>query len=328
MIRILHDTDEGYPFLSELLPGQSIRHFSPKIKQKCLSWIAGSWNILRLSKKNDIIICVYDFQAILCYWLGILTFRRRKILAINLLLKLKNSWRNKIATYLYKVALKSDNFIATVTTEDYGNRMLQHLKINKPFPVLRDVFYSSYLREFSTFEGDGSVFCGGRNGRDWDFMFRLASMMPDIHFNIVAPKTIFKKNLNIPQNLTLLSEIPYEEFENILAKSSVVALPLDTEAPAGLIVLFQAAALKKPLIITDTISSRAYISDDRGYALENNLPDWVDTISSILQNPEIGRKKAETLLEFLKTECSEFSFINGIEKIIQPWLTSNQQNPS
>ena len=41
-------------------------------------------------------------------------------------------------------------------------------------------------------------------------------------------------------------------------------MPLDTEAPAGLIALFQAATYGKMVITTDTVTTREYFSGDRG----------------------------------------------------------------
>ncbi len=324
MIRILHDKDEGYPFMSQLRPDISTRHFSSRSRHKILSWIAGSWNIIRKSKKNDIIVCVYDFQAVLCHWFAKLTLRKRRILAINILLKQKDTLKNKIAKFLYRDAIRSPRFIATVTSAHYGRQLCDWLNVDKEFPILRDVFYSSYLPDQSPETFDGTVFCGGRNGRDWDFMIRVAMAMPQVRFNIVAPAEIAQKYSGLPPNISMLSDIPYSQFLDLLAKSSLVALPLDTQAPAGLIVIFQAAAHLKPVITTDTVSSRAYITPDFGYAKQNDLQQWIETITYILEHPDASRQKTLSLLKFLQTECSETSYIKRIEEIIRPWTEMNQ----
>jgi glycosyltransferase involved in cell wall biosynthesis len=48
--------------------------------------------------------------------------------------------------------------------------------------------------------------------------------------------------------------------------SGIIALPLNTEAPAGLIVLFTAGLMHKPVVSTNNITMREYItSGESGY---------------------------------------------------------------
>ena len=97
---------------------------SPKCSRLIVGWLKGCLSALRQSYRNDTIVCWYDFQAVLCYWLAKLSFRQRKIVCINLLLKDKASTKNKVVAWLYKKALKSKHFVASVTSVEYG----KHLK--------------------------------------------------------------------------------------------------------------------------------------------------------------------------------------------------------
>jgi hypothetical protein len=93
-------------------------------------------------------------------------------------------------------------------------------------------------------------------------------------------------------------------------------LPLDTEAPAGLIVMFQAAANHKMVITTKTVTTEEYINKDRGVLLENFIVDWSKTIEYYLNNEVETTTKAECLYYYLKTECSEDKFIEGIKSML------------
>ena len=133
-------------------------------------------------------------------------------------------------------------------------------------------------------------------------------MPKDIYVNF---KSRFTPNINAK------CDVAYFEFMKTLCTSSLVCLPLDTEAPAGLIVMFQAAANEKLVITTNTVTTKEYISADRGVLLPNDVQQWTNAIEYYLKNSEERRDYAENLKSFLQTECSEQIFVDNIKKMIQ-----------
>lgn len=318
MIHILYDTPGGYPFIAELLDREHIRHDTPAKSSDILSWLAGSWNAVQKSRRGDTIVTLYDFQGVLCYWIARLCLKQRKVIAVNILLKHKDTLRNRLATYLYRKALGSPDFTATVTTESYGRWLSGKLGLKKPLILLRDVYYDSYgdvATKTGTSDG-GYVFCGGRNGRDWSFIHRLAEAMPGTRFHFVMPSQVFDTFDRKLPNVTYHCNIPVESFNRLLAGASIVALPLDTDAPAGLIVVFQAAAHAKPIVITDTISTHDYISDNKGYGLPNDINLWRDTISSIMADPVEPAERVRNLKSFITQNCSQQKYVDSLREII------------
>lgn len=69
---------------------------------------------VKRTKSGDTIVCWYDFMGVLCWWLSKLTNKKIKVIAINILLKDKNTTKNKVAKYLYKKALCSNSFAARI----------------------------------------------------------------------------------------------------------------------------------------------------------------------------------------------------------------------
>lgn len=287
-----------------------------------MTWIAGAWKAVRVSQKDDVIVSLYDFQGILCYWIGLLTFRRRKIVAINILLKEKHSLRNKIAAFLYKTALRSKYVKTTASTYAYRMKISERIAPKYPISILPDVFYESYLAPSpSDLHSESDyVFSGGRNGRDWQLLIDTANLIPEVSFKISLPtlekEKLERDNTNIPENIEFFCDITTTQFTRLLSGSALVALPLDTQAPAGLIVLFQAGACEKPIVITDTDSTHDYISDGRGFGLDNTPDKWAEKIREILANPTKAKKNANRLKEFLILECNETNYVDKIEKIV------------
>ena len=320
MVYLLFDNpgDKGkVSFISQMIHGEVNEIYSPKSKRLIVGWLKGCKYALEVSHSYDTIVCWYDFQAILCYWLCRFTFKRRKIVCVNLLLKDKDSVKNKIVTWLYRKALNSKRVIASVTSTEYGTHLKERLGINKKLFLLHDVFHESYLykREFHVIPN--SVFCGGRNGRDWKFMIEVAKVMPHVRFHLVMPKIIYEEFQNeLPDNVIAKYNLSMEDFMKEMYSCEIVALPLDTEAPAGLIVLFQAAANMKYIITTDTMTTREYLSDGRGCLLPNDVDIWAKGICEKLGSTKSNFMASEKLLNFLKAECSEEKFVEGVESMI------------
>lgn len=289
--------------------------FSPKDKKLFVAWTKGVKATLAQTTDNDTIVCWYDFQAILCYWFALLTFRHRKIVCVNLLLKDKNTLKNKVVSWLYKKALNSKHFVASVTSVEYGEYLKKRLGVKRLF-LLHDVFHETYKHTEVVQIVSNTVFCGGRNGRDWQFMIEVARSMPNVDFHLVMPQSTYDECKNVlPSNVYAKFNLSMEEFMREMCSCEIVALPLDTEAPAGLIVLFQAAANMKYIITTDTMTTREYLGDGRGCLVENNIEIWVNAINQRLGTENI--EASSQLLKFLETECSERKFIEGIESMIK-----------
>lgn len=320
MIYLLLDNikdKERLAFIQKLITSNTELVISPLCRKQIVSWIIGCVTVIVKSNCNDTIICWYDFQAVLCYWLAKLSFRQRKLVCINLLLKDKASTKNKVVAWLYKKALKSKHFVASVTSVEYGKHLKNRLGIDKKLFLLHDVFQENYKTNGCMDVHPNTVFCGGRNGRDWKFMIEVAKLMPHVLFHLVMPKETYDEYQHeLPSNVVAKYNLSMNDFMKEMCSSEIVALPLDTEAPAGLIVLFQAAANMKYIITTDTMTTREYLSDGRGCLLPNDVEVWKKAINEKLGNVKSNIIASEKLLNFLESECSERKFVEGVETMI------------
>lgn len=320
MIYLLFDNPNDkkkLSFITTTFSSKVKQIYSPKRNKLIIGWLLGCLKVLKLSQKDDTIVCWYDFQAVLCYWLAKISFNQRKIVCINLLLKDKSSMKNKVVSWLYKKALKSKHFVASVTSVEYGIHLKERLGINKELFLLHDVFHEDYKVNASLDVCPNTVFCGGRNGRDWKFMIEVAKAMPHVQFHLVMPKVTYDEYQHeLPSNVVASYNISMEDFMKEMCSCEIVALPLDTEAPAGLIVLFQAAANMKYIITTDTMTTREYLSDGRGCLLPNDVDVWAKGICEKLGSTKANFMASEKLLNFLKTECTEEIFVEGVESMV------------
>lgn len=294
-----------------LIPVRPPRLFKGKKQQ----WLTGVLKVLFQSRKGDRILFLYDFQAVLAWWFCRFTGMKREFFCLNLLLDQSGSFRNRLVSKLYCKALQDKHFYATVTSVSYGQWLNAALGTDAKFELLRDVYHASYAVSPGSCSSD--VFCGGRNGRDWDFYFELASSMPDVSFVAVMPSDFRSRyEGRKPENMQLFFDMPEETFGATMAASSVVCLPLTKQAPAGLIVLFQAAGNRKPVIMSDTVTTQAYGSHGRGILLGKELTEWQRAIRDCLKSRDKAQEMALRLLAFCETECSEAQFVGVIDEML------------
>lgn len=308
--------NNAYSFVTVRFAGRLVEVRPPEIlKSRKAQWFTGALKVLHRTRRSDRIVFLFDFQAVIAWWICRLTFRKRRFICVNLLLDQKDSFKNRIVSALYRKALASPDFTATVTSLEYGSWLNSRLGVNASYILMRDVYHGDYAVTPAPHRYD--VFCGGRNGRDWEFYRQLAASMPGLEFVAVmpsAPESGFSRQC--PANLHIMSDIRDSEFLEAMSASSLVCLPLTKQAPAGLIVLFQAAANRKPVVITDTVTSREYCRDGRGILIENRLNLWQDAIGRCLGTPSDSEAMAGRLHDFCESECSEENYLRVLEDLL------------
>lgn len=263
-------------------------------------------DMIKRSADGDTIICWFDFMAVLCWWLCKMQFKKRKIIALNILLKDKDTAKNKLAKILYKSVLKSKDVQATVTSRKYGEHLNEMLGIKKEYFLLHDIYHGVYSIDYKGNVIPNTVFCGGRNGRNWDFLIEIAKAMPEVTFNCVMPRDKWEQYKDsFSNNMVVKSDIPEKEFLEFMCQSQMVVMPLDTEAPAGLIAFYQAAANGKMSITSDTVTTREYFAESKGALCGGNVDDWKDKIQYYLQHPADADACAVKFKKHLERECSE-----------------------
>ena len=307
-------------FLVDGLKAKGIRTdyiLTPETKSKLLNWSAGAIKAIIKSNRRDVILCNYDFQAVLCYWLCWITFRKRRIVAINILLKEKNTIRNKIVTWMYRIALHDEKWMkATVTSIGYGEKIQRRLHVSNGFPLVRDWY--GYSGKEKPYDNKGKrIFCGGSNGRDWDKVIRIAKLMPDYHFLLVMPSAFKKKYGNFRlKNVNLRFDLPFEQFISALSQSTFVLLPVDTDAPAGLVVMFQAAFLGRLVFTNSNSVLKEYIGEDNGIMIDGGENDYVSAIQYYQEHTSEACDKVCNFQHFLQNNCSEDLYCESIYKIL------------
>ena len=319
-----HDRWDNQYLLKELGEENVKCIYSTDYKQWILRhWrhFGGSLRAVKQSKAGDTIIAWHYLQAVLAWWICLLTFRRRNFISLNILLKTDKTLKNRLHRFLCKRAFQAKNFKATVTSEPYGLWLNEQLGINVNYTLLRDVYHDYYSTPQNRENRNRNiVFCGGASGRDWELMLQIVKSMPDLRFYMIMPGHEYKPfvkrhSKDIPENVIVDHDLPYKDFMFRLCQSSLVVLPLAINAPAGLTVMFQAAGNHRMVITSDTEAMR-------GYFLPNQLcgkdyRDWCDKIRFYLRHDEERIAEANRFHQFVTIQCTEHIYAQTVKKVIE-----------
>lgn len=275
--------------------------------------------IMSETKKDDVLIFWYDFMGIFFWWLCKIYFAKRNIVILNILLKDKKSIKNRVAKVLYKKVLHDTNVISTVTSGEYGKWINNVLKVEKEHVLLHDIYYGD-AEEEEVVQTEYTIFCGGRNGRDWEMFAQITKQIPNIDFVCVMPQKEYEKyKFVFGANVKTFFDVGERVFCDLIKQSAMVIMPLDTEAPAGLISIFQAASYHKLIITSDTVTTREYVTDNRGVRC-NSINDWCENILYFLEHSDDAKALASNLCIFLNAECSKEIYSRKLLEIVSKFF--------
>lgn len=259
-----------------------------------LHYLKFCWNIINETTQNDILVFRLDMLAIMAWWLSKLTFKNRQILCINIMLKESHGLKGILTRYAYKYPLNSKQFKATITSNYFGDRISKYLQLDnskEKLLLLNDDYGNISELECEFLDNGKTVFCGGNNGRDWNMVMEVASKMPSVLFKVVMPQKTYKNFIGkTPTNVELFTNLSSHEFFDLQRECSVTFLPLTTQAPAGLIVVFSAALMKKVIVISDTICSQEYVENEVSGLLGSSVDCFVELIHKGLGNLNLRKK--------------------------------------
>lgn len=123
------------------------------------------------------------------------------------------------------------------------------------------------------------VFTGGEANRNWQLVFDLAEQLPYLNFCCVARRRFFSFEKRLPKNLEMHFDLPLTGFFQLMSKCTIVLIPIkERDNPAGLLLLFDAAVMGKPILSSDTPYIRQFVADVADQVIFQNEKDAVEKL--------------------------------------------------
>ncbi len=159
----------------------------------------------------------------------------------------------------------------------------------------------------------GDYICAlGSQARDYETLVEAMKKLKHIKLVIVATEENMK-GLDVPENVTVYSGIPFEKAMNILTHSKFMVLPLrDSVVPCGHGSIVSAMFHRKAIIITDSSGVYDYIkNDETGLFYEaRNSDDLAAKITHLMEDSVKLKRLTEASYEFAYENCTEKAAVN------------------
>ena len=112
------------------------------------------------------------------------------------------------------------------------------------------------------------------------------------------------EGLILPQNIEFHYGLSFDQFTSMLNDSKLVVIPLkDVQYACGQIVLLQAFAAGKPVIVTKTAGIWDYVEDRKTayFVSPGNPEELVTTILSLLNNRDLRKSLGRNARKMVET---------------------------
>lgn len=276
-------------------------------------------NAFKVSSEGEIIICWNFTTSIPVGLINRILFRKRKIIALNIIAPAYSKKIEKIKNKIFYCALNQKELLITVNSAELIKSYSERFELSyDKFFVLSDPIDSNY-KSLNFKVKKSYVFCGGEARRDWMSMIESASLTPEISYIFVARKKHFNFKNVLPENIKLLLDISAEEYYKLFEQSTIVVLPLMDDKPAGLINLLRAGMMSIPVVSSDTPSVRNYIrQNESGMLVSKNDPkDFANILRVLFENTSEQQRLAKNLKLTLIENFSEQIYITRLIQIIE-----------
>ena len=158
------------------------------------------------------------------------------------------------------------------------------------------------------------VLAAGRSARDYGTLFD-AVRGRDIRVRVVCDNADALAGLDVPPNAVVLRNCYGTAYLDELAGASLVAVPLTvSDISAGQMVMIQAMAFGKPLIVTRTPTTEEYVTDNVQALLvpRGDSAAMRSTIEGLLSSPDLLDQLGRAGLRIFEEKFSMRSYVRNV----------------
>ncbi len=164
------------------------------------------------------------------------------------------------------------------------------------------------------------AFSAGRSSRDYELLIQVFSSLP-YPLRIACDYLPGLDVAKLPANVTLLRDCYDDKYMRELGGARLVVIPIKSESiSAGQMVLLQAMAVRKPIIITRTATTAEYVPDDESTALlvdKGDAGGLRKAVEKAWNDRHLAHKLGENAFTAFQERFSIAAYIRNIVSAIQ-----------
>ncbi len=281
------------------------------------SHIINALRIFFLRKEYDLIITgIFQVSEFFGFFQYLFPKSRKKHLIIDFMLDEERKtpfWQAKV--YLQKRAFGQADKILVFSREearDYSKRFSIPVEKFTFIPYHTNVITPEYIPP-----GDEAiVFSAGRSGRDYRTFVAAVKDIPCKAIILCDKENL--EGIKVPDNCTVYYTMPHSEYLEILKKAVIVAIPLGKYVRSmGLMVMLEAMAYGKAVVITKGKSNVEYVADNKNaiFSKCGDYKDMREKILYLLNNEKKRESIAKRALNDVKENWTFEIFVDNLFSI-------------
>jgi glycosyltransferase involved in cell wall biosynthesis len=265
----------------------------------------------RTPSSTVLIVSIMHAAYLAVAWLLLAVGRRRPLYLMNFYVHSRSEWKifrfvmRRLLTDAVGISVQSPNErefyreLSKRVTLDYVPYGQDQRPDWEPSPHLAQLARGRY------------VFTGGYTNRDYPTLVRVAAQMPDVRFVLVCSRhNAFDRQT--PQNVTVKEDVSYRDFHALLARATVVVVPLQRDAgSSGQMVALAGMSYGVPVVYTDfSTIAQYFVPDVTGVPVPCGDVDAITrAITGLLDSPDRAKSMGEAARSaYLQSFTADISF--------------------
>jgi glycosyltransferase involved in cell wall biosynthesis len=212
-----------------------------------------------------------------------------------------------------------DRFVVFSTME----RKLYHEYFNIPLERLEFIHWGVAPPRVDSVNQpyiDGDYICAvGGNARDYKTLVESVKRLPEVSVvMVVRPNSL--AGIDIPPNISVMTEIPWGKAMNIIAYSQFMVLPLDgSDVPCGHMTIVSAMHLGKAIAITRSTGIADYVREGENALIfsAGSVDEMTEVLRRMWYDRELCGRLGEAGRAFAAEHCSEAATLAGYMRILR-----------
>lgn len=278
--------------------GQRVTLLRGSGRPDLLSQFKDALDLVRLARRHDVVITANVRNALALGLFKRLTFRRKPR---HMMVEMRLD--DQVPGLAWQAKLRLQRFAyATVDrmcVSAHRERTMYSQRLRVPLERTQFVPWHTNVLQPGRQDGlEGYVLSAGRTGRDWKTL-AAAVTGTDIPVVVVCDRKA-AQGVSFPPNVTVLMDIPYDRYRELLRRARAVILPLEPHVySSGQVVILEAMALAKPLIVSKVVGTEDYVQDGKtGLLVEPENPlSLRQALQRLLSDPQLETALTENGLQ-------------------------------
>ena len=282
-----------------------------------------AWRLFRQRKKFDVVATAGPVN----FWyalLGLISLGSKTAhVAQELFLPEQESgWKYRLKRLVRRIVFsKTDRFVVYSNAE----RELWAEYLGLPVERFSTVLFHTNVLEPKLTKREAYGFAAGRSERDYATFFEAVRGL-DYSFVVVSdPASV--KSLDIPDNVELHCNIPYEKYLSLAQKASFTIVPLQVrQRSSGQVVILEGYAFGKPTIATRMVGTLDYVSDgETGFLCDPYSADSMrQCIMKCIAAPELVERMGRNAIDKVNQTYTFDAYVKNILAVLEQAVASKR----